>query len=703
MARYLILNRKSIFTPFLLLALMPSIGLADTSTRLAASDFDDLLLFYEEEDLITIATGIKQSLSQAPSIASVITAEDIKASGAFTIGEVLEMVPGLHVIPSTLNRLKPSYVFRGLYSGQGPQVLIMWNGTRISHGIQGSLSSSVNLNVSQISHIEVIRGPGSAIYGADAYAGVINIVTKSAKEIDGFHSGVRAGSFDSQNIWLQYGGQLNNEWDLSMGLEYMKQGPDKSRKVEQKSVSVPGFSYTAESPDYLDTRYEETTLDLALQNNNWKLGLFTSIHQDRGIGAGITQVIDHEGYSDGFISLLSIEYQKEALLPDLTFNGKLSYFYSETDDHFVNFPKGTQWNGDTYEDGLLGNPAGSYTVPQLDLTFQYTGFSNHHIRLNFGIKEESNTVWQTKNFNHGGTPGELLRVSGTQYVFLSDNDRTVKYLSLQEIWTITDTWQLTAGVRYDKYSDFGDTINPRGALVWNIHPTLTSKLLYGRAYRAPAFGEQYMMNNRVSLGNPDLNPEVIDTYELAFDYRPIEQLKTHLGLYTFEAKDMIGYKDDDGLPGGTSHAQNMTKIKGSGYELEADWKINSAWRIRSNYAWQHTENSDTNKRTPYVPKQQFYFSADWRFEQDWLLSTQLNLIVDRARAEGDQRENIDDYTLINMTLRRSNLSKNWEVAATIKNLFDNDAREPSNGVIPNDYPLNERSAFIEIRYHLPAD
>jgi iron complex outermembrane receptor protein len=95
---------------------------------------------------------------------------------------------------------------------------------------------------------------------------------------------------------------------------------------------------------------------------------------------------------------------------------------------------------------------------------------------------------------------------------------------------------------------------------------------------------------------------------------------------------------------------------------------------------------------------------------DWELSSQLNWIGNRKREIGDMRADIDDYTLINMNLRRKNISfghgnECWEFAASIKNLFNENAYEPSSGLpiasIPNDYPLNERRIYAEIRYHLP--
>jgi len=152
---------------------------------------------------------------------------------------------------------------------------------------------------------------------------------------------------------------------------------------------------------------------------------------------------------------------------------------------------------------------------------------------------------------------------------------------------------------------------------------------------------------------------------------------------------------------GSKTAQNINKVKGQGIELESKWKINKQWTLLANYAYQKTENEETGKQQPFIPKQQFHFAARWTFLPDWIASTQLYRIADRKRAEGDTRSEIDDYTLVNLTLRRTNIAKNWEVAAAIKNVFDKDIYEPSNGSIADDYPMNERSAFIEIRYHLP--
>ena len=130
----------------------------------------------------------------------------------------------------------------------------------------------------------------------------------------------------------------------------------------------------------------------------------------------------------------------------------------------------------------------------------------------------------SKNYGPGvinGTPavvgGTLTNVTGTSFAYLPNVHRTIGSLVAQDEWQLADHWQLTAGLRYDHYSDFGGTFNPRVALVWDINEQLTSKLLYGKAFRAPNFAEQFTQNNPVVLGNRNLKPETINTYEWAFE------------------------------------------------------------------------------------------------------------------------------------------------------------------------------------------
>ena len=177
-------------------------ALAQTS-----SDEEELALVYGDKSTISIATGSPQPLRRAPAVATVITAEEIAAMGALDLDEVLETVPGIHVSRST-QIYSPLYMIRGIHSEFNPQTLMLQNGvpmTTLFVGNRGNIWGG--LPVENIARIEIIRGPGSALYGADAYSGVINIITKTAAETPGFELGARTGSFKSRDGWVLHGGK----------------------------------------------------------------------------------------------------------------------------------------------------------------------------------------------------------------------------------------------------------------------------------------------------------------------------------------------------------------------------------------------------------------------------------------------------------------------------------------------------------------
>jgi iron complex outermembrane receptor protein len=93
-----------------------------------------------------------------------------------------------------------------------------------------------------------------------------------------------------------------------------------------------------------------------------------------------------------------------------------------------------------------------------------------------------------------------------------------------------------------------------------------------------------------------------------------------------------------------------------------------------------------------------YANAHWKFAADWSLDGQYIWVGDRHRAPGDSRPEIADYDIVNLTLRRKNIMKHCGVAVAVRNLFDEDAREPSQPSIPHDYPLEQRSLWAELRY-----
>ncbi len=159
--------------------------------------------------------------------------------GATDLDQALESVPGLHV--SMLNiASKPIYSFRGIFTGYNPEVLMLVNGIPITSAFQGDRGMVWGgMPLENVARIEVIRGPGSALYGADAFSGVINIITKTAADIDGTEYGLRAGSFNSRDAWIQHGGKLG-KLDAAF---YLRAGNTDGQKgiIEQRRAISMGY------------------------------------------------------------------------------------------------------------------------------------------------------------------------------------------------------------------------------------------------------------------------------------------------------------------------------------------------------------------------------------------------------------------------------------------------------------------------------
>lgn len=701
-----------------LLSLLLFMALQSAATCTAANgnlvDFDEVGMeeLYGDDELVSIATGSSKPIYKAPAVATVISAKQIKAMGARNLDEILETVPGLHVVPSALSLLNSTYSIRGIHTGFNPQVLMLMNGVPFPFLTNGSRPHNFHLPVSAISRVEVLRGPGSAIYGADAFSGVINIITKNSEDIDGTEVGIRYGSFESKDLWLQHG-ETYGDLGVMFSLEWQKSDGDRERSIStdlQTGFDTAFTTNASNAPGPLETRYDVIDIHLELNWNDWSLRSWYSRQYDAGLGAGAAQALDPAGHTDSDIYMLDLSWQKDDLLPDWAMSANLNYYFLNTQNNFVLFPPGTTLpigaDGNvnpitpagvvTFPDGLIGHPNGKDQQFGFDLAAVFTGFTNHRLRFGGGVKYQDESTSESKNFGPGiidGTvtpiDGTLTNVSNTPYVFQQDTNRTLWFLSVQDEWQLAPDWELTSGVRYDHYSDFGSTLNPRVALVWATRYNLTSKLLYGRAFRAPTFGEQFQKNNPVVLGNPDLDPETIDTVELAFDYRPTFATQTNLSIFGYRADGLIEFVD------GT--AQNARDQEGYGFEIEANWNATEKMKLMGSYAWQHSEDSNSGARVADAPGQQLIIAADWKFMPDWLLHPQANWVASRHRATGDTRNEIADYILVDLTLQRKNLFRGVELTLAARNVFDEDAREPSDGKIPNDFPMEGRSLWAELR------
>lgn len=655
--------------------------------------------------MVSIATGNAQPLRNSPAIASVITADDIATIGATELSEVLETVPGLHVGVSSVG-YKPIFSIRGIHTQTNPQVLVLINGVSVKNVFDGSLGAAWGrMPVTGIARIEVIRGPGSALYGADAFSGVINIITKSAAEVRGLQIGARAGSFDRNDQFLQWGGTVGNLDTYFYFERHRSDGPHRTISADAQTgldALFPTNVSLAPGSVNLDRNNIEARTDIRYKNWHLRAGLQDA---DGGVGAGVSQALDPAGNAEGRRISTDVSYDNPAFSDNLGLSASISYYHVENLSRLRLFPPGAF--GGTFPDGVIGNPDVYERHYRGEVSALYSGLDRHRLRVGAGYrKEDLYRVEESRNYTlvDLGVPlgvipiplGNLVDVTDVA-AFVREEDRTIAYAFLQDEWNFQRDWTLTAGLRLDDYSDFGTTLNPRLALVWQTSYALTTKLLYGRAFRAPSFQELFAVNNPANIGNSSLDPETIDTVELGLDWDAGRGLRAAFNVFYYQMDDIIRFAPDP-APATSATAQNTGKQTGYGLEAELAWQATQRLRLSGNYAYQHSTDDAADDDVGFAPSHLAYLRTDWAMAPQWTLSGQATGVFDRKRAPGDLRQKIDDYVTVDLTVRGQELfNDGWGVRISARNLFNSDVREPSgSALIPNDLPMAGRNVFFEI-------
>ncbi len=649
---------------------------------------------------VTISTNSPQSLAKAPAVVSVITADDIRATGATNLTEILQSIPGVY-IRSNLFGFRPLVTFRG---ATGNHTLLMVNGAPIKDLVWASGIFWKGLPTSMIERVEIVRGPGSAVFGSDASAGVINVITKTAGVIDHAEAGMRAGSFDSREGWVQYGSQWNG-FDIAFTANVSRtDGHNPLIATDgQTAQDKKTGTHVSYAPGQVGYGWDNQDLRFSIARGNWRLNADYMHHGNVETGLTGAAVLDPLTRGSDTRYNIDLLYNNDTFAKDWGLNAELRYLQLDytSGNGFQENPPGYMATtaGVPYANGVLNLQRAAERRLSFETSGLYTGVKNHAIRLGGGhVSQDLYSVEQYINKGTGpnGTPipaptaaggSPLVNVSDTPYAFAPEKVRTISYLFLQDIWSFAEAWELTAGARYDYYSDFGGTLNPRAALVWRSTDRLTTKLMYGQAFRAPSYLELYSQT-AATRPNHDLTPERSNTWDLEFSFAASKDLKLSINFYRFAQTNVIGAD-------ATNQYQNIGDLSASGVEMEALWQATKTLRVSGNLNNRWEDYSPL--RSFNVPKQKAYLRTDWVFMPGWNWNLQANWIGRHLHPAGDPRSPVNAYSVVDTTIRYSP-RKEWELAASIRNLFDVDAREYSSSAIPDNLPLPRRNAYAEIRF-----
>jgi iron complex outermembrane receptor protein len=655
--------------------------------------------------VVSIASGTETPLDKAAAITSVISADDISAMGATDLDQILETVPGLHVNHSD-QTFSSKYIFRGITSSFNPQALLLVNGipvTTMMYGNRGNVWGGMPIKA--IERIEVIRGPGSALYGADAYAGVINIITKSAQDVQDTVVGARTGSFNTRGGWVEAGKQLDGV-GVSFVLEYQETDGwrETIRHDDQTNFDIAFGTSASLAPGPVNTSVDQLDARVDVSADNWQLRAGFQDRGNVGTGPGIAQALDPEGRYSSQRFNTDYSYRWQEVVDGLDVEARISYFNitQKPENNIVLYPPGA-FSG-TFPDGFIGSPGYKENQVRFDLSSIYSDLDDHRVLTGVGaFWADLYEVTESKNFNPDFSPkGSVEDVSDdSSQVWMPEEARTNYYAFVQDEWQFAQNWQLVSGIRYDHYSDFGSTINPRAALIWATTDTITTKLLYGRAFRAPSLNELYAANNPIAGGNTDLDAETIDTFEIALSHQVTSQLLYGINVFYYEIDDLITAEPLSG-PISTEY-RNTGKRKGHGAEFETTYQALDDLKIIANYAYQYATDDKTNEVVGEAPNHQVYGRAEWRAFSGWYLNTQINWVGEQKRVAADTREPVSDYTTVDLTLRTDGLWLGLDMSLSVRNVFDDDVWDPSPyadpvPLVPGDFPMVGRNVVGEIQY-----
>ena len=674
---------------------------------------------YQEEDffrtdrLLLTATKRNLPIRKAPAIATVITQDEIRYMGARNLRDVLTMVPGIGVSVNEFGVFM--YEVRGVRTPLSEKILVMIDGHSLNKSIiTGSALYRVlyGFPIRNIKQIEVVRGPGSALYGANAFVAVINIITRDAVDISGIEVSGKVGSFDTYNINLVGGKIFNNGLKISGSLDYFNSNGE-NFYIEQDALGLPGYAFSG---------IEKTDVFLEASYNDFAFkGHYMSNRLD-GFNIGLAYALTDESIDPVTNYWAELSYSpKVAERLQATFKVYTDFYEQDTSaelmpEGFSAFipptipppvpPDMTNFNLVSFPNGMIGGPKLKNQTIGGEVQLDYDLSTENHLVV--GAMYERTRQYDVKainNFDPRFFPPVPIYLGSVQDIsawgnWNVDEDRNVWALYVQDEWGIRDNLNLTAGVRHDHYSDFGGTTNPRIGLVWGFIEKADIKLLYGQAFRAPNFAELYNTNNPVNVGNSNLNPEKIKTYEAGVTARLKSHFTVDLNYFHNDIEDLIVWGDPI-FPNGPALHINAGVAEVDGMELifSGNYSYNDFWKLT--YSYQNPEDGAGND-LPDVPKHRATASVNLGINDFLTAHADVLWTGSRSRKMGDTRADISSHTVVNMTLTAENFYKNFEIQLSVYNIFDQDYRDPDTSgaaqLIPNDFPRDGRAIWGELSY-----
>ena len=607
------------------LALTLCILSAISSSGYAAEKSD--MITYSLDEVVVTATKTELTQKENPRSVEVITKEDIQNTGAISVRDALRTATNIDIV-SVNHGGGENISIRG---GDTDGVLILVNGRRVAGEnyfmSQGSNAYALDrLNLSNVDHIEILRGPASAIYGSGAMSGVINIITKKSEKPE-FSVGVATGTNEMSNYY-HYDTGKNGKVSVNF---------DKLRNIDSKAgknlLHGPKQAYNL-------------NLDYEMDENN-NLNLMLDYAKDNLETRMRDFSVSSSAPDDLKYPITSFTSERKTIA--LTYDGKNS-----NSDYSLSASY-SQLNRDPYAADTPGTNEKKYKSWNIEARDTIRTSDNN--KLIFG--------------------GEYRGDKASIY----SGDNTVKNtdqysLYLYDEYRVDNKLLLTPAIRYDYHKSFGSHTSPNLGATYFISDKSRFKANYGTSYRAPSVDELYgafthggIWGGMAIVGNPDLKPEKSKGWEISYEQEFGDTTSAKLTYFDNKKEDAISYKIEMAPPSQMGKFYNIDSTSSKGVEFEIKHDFGKGFTLVGNYNWLDSVDDTTGERLNYNARNTYMAKLMWTepIKKEWNITAWNKWYTDFQ---------YDSDTVYSVNTFNFTVTKRWgdkyRVFAGIDNVFNKD-------------------------------
>ena len=604
---------------------------------------------------ISTASKYERQLSSVAAAVSVITAEEIERYGWTSLDEVLQSVRGFYL---TYDRDHTAVGFRGI--GQpndyNSRFLLLIDGTPANDSLFGAapLGSDLALDLGTVEKIEIVRGPGSALYGSHAMLAVINIVTKNGDAIDGVSVAALGGSRGRRGAALRSGKQFANGIMASATADW--------QEISGNDLFFPQFDTPADDDGVargLD--YENLhSFTAAVQKGNFRLSASTRWRLKGVPTAAYGSDFNRDSNTTNEHDMITANYQR-TFGSNKTLELRGAWGHDLYQGHWAHSPNATDRGSAIHVGGEARFLWDIRPNQRLTIGGEYTDLRS------------ANYDFSSGSFNASFSRPDVLTSFYAQYE---------GHFSPQ--------LALVAGIRRDDLAEGPDWTSPRAGILFTPSRTTTFKLLYGHAFRSPNIFESADLPP-LWRSDPNLKPETIRTTELVWEQKISPDLAAVASAFHISTDDLIDQQFDYEAP--SFRYENLGSLDSNGVELGLAWHRQDGLWARLSGALQHgADSKQMMTNSPQYLLKGNVSTSPWR-----RFSFGVEAVAEAQRRTRDG-EHTDPFLLLNATISRQ-LTEHFRLGLTSRNLLNAHYSTPVGSELqPQSIRQDGRTLMLRLTY-----